>query len=107
MAHTHCMGPGQGRGRAQWCTMVPCPCVLYSTQHNIETHRFPVPVPVSVPCSVNEPLGLKSLGDSFGKMITNSLVILPFNKMYNSIFVHMYRWLISVYIRKKQTYLFI
>ena len=76
-------------------------CTVYSTQHNIETHRFPVPVPVSVPCSVNELLGLQSLGDSFGKMITNSLVILPFNKMYHNIYVHMHRWLISLYNRTK------
>ena len=29
---------------------------VYSTWHNIKTHRCPVPVPVPVSCSVNEPL---------------------------------------------------
>ena len=37
-------------------TIVPFPGSVYSTQHNIETHHFPVRDPVLVPCSVTEPL---------------------------------------------------
>ena len=64
MAYTHCMGLGQGQGPGNdgflyytmYCTQYRDRDRYKEPLFSIEPILFPVPVPVSVPCSLSEPL---------------------------------------------------